>query len=446
IASAVAVAVAVVLASIGVYFIVRDQLRDEVDRSLEERAAGLTSRQERRGPNRGSPGVDVIRRVLRQAPPPRLGRAAGFTQLVDSGGETLQVSGDAPTLPVGERTLKVAGGLDSSFYADATVEGEHVRVLTVPLFEGVALQVALPLDEVDDVLADLRLILVFVSLGGVVLAGALGLIVARTALAPVRRLTQTTERIAQTQDLSQRIEATGRDEVSRLATTFNTMLAALEESQRAQQQLVADASHELRTPLTSLRTNIELLARDDHLDGAERDEMLGDVTIQLEELTTLVADVVELARGNELDETRETVRLRELVDEAVERARRHAPGVTFVTDLDESVVVGVRAQIDRAVANLLDNAARWSPPGSTVEVTLRGYAISVRDHGPGIPDEDLPHVFDRFYRSPGARKLPGSGLGLAIVRKVAEGHGGAATAEPAEGGGALLRLRLQREG
>ena len=261
---------------------------------------------------------------------------------------TLLGTDDDPALPVGHRTLAAASGAQEPFFEDATVEGTHVRVLTTPLAEGIALQLARPLDEVDDVLADLRLILAFVSLGGIVLAAGLGLVVSRTALSPVRRLTRTAEHIARTQDLSQRIETAGRDEVSRLGATFNTMLGALEESQRAQQQLVLDASHELRTPLTSLRTNIELLAREDDIGKEEQEEMLGDVTAQLEELTTLVADVVELARGNEPDATAEIVGLDALVTEAVERASRHSPQVQFVTDLDGSTVMGVHTQLDRA--------------------------------------------------------------------------------------------------
>lgn len=449
-ASALAVVIAVALASIGAYFIVRDELRDGIDRALRARAAVITRAPE---PNNGPrafgrrQGRDVqreraIRRALRELPPPRLGGAGGSVQLVDSTGATLLASGGDPSLPVGARTLAVAGGGRDVFFEDATVEGTHVRVLTKPLVDGIALQLARPLDEVDRVLADLRLILLLVLLGSVVLAGGLGLLVSRTALAPVRQLTQTAEHIAETQDLSRRIQTTGRDEVSRLGTTFNTMLGVLEDSQRAQRQLVLDASHELRTPLTSLRTNIELLAREDTLDKDDYEETLNDVTMQLEELTTLVADVVELARGAEPDATAEVVNLGELVAGAVDRASRHAPQVRFVTHLDDSTVVGIPRQLDRAIANLLDNAAKWSPAGGTVEVSTRDGEVVVRDHGCGIAPADLPHVFDHFYRSPEARGLPGSGLGLAIVRKVAEAHSGTAVAEHAEGGGALLRFRL----
>jgi two-component system, OmpR family, sensor histidine kinase MprB len=248
--------------------------------------------------------------------------------------------------------------------------------------------------------------------------------------------------VSETRDLSRRIAAEGSDELSRLAATFNTMLGALEESARAQRQLVSDASHELRTPLTSLRTNIEVLARDEALPPGEREQLLQDVTEQLTEMTALIAELVELARGDQAPADPEDVRLDLLTAEAIERTRRNRPGVTFRADLDESLIRGVPATVERAVSNLLDNAAKWSRPGGVVEVTLHDGELTVRDHGPGIDEGDLPFVFDRFYRAPAARGMPGSGLGLAIVRQVAEAHGGTITAERAAGGGTLMRLNL----
>ena len=284
--------------------------------------------------------------------------------------------------------------------------------------------------------------LLLIALGGILVASALGLAVARTALAPVRRLTETAEHVTETGDLSQRIDVSSTDELGRLAASFNTMLAALEESSRAQRQLVADASHELRTPLTSLRTNIEVLATERALQPGDREKLLGDVVEQLGEMTALIAELIELARAEQHHEEPEDVRLDLLTESAVERARRNTPTVTFTTDLGESLVHGVPSTLERAVANLLDNAAKWSPPGGEVEVGVHDREVTVRDHGAGIADEDLPYVFDRFYRASSARGLPGSGLGLAIVKQVAEAHGGTVTAEPAEGGGTLMRLRL----
>ena len=261
-------------------------------------------------------------------------------------------------------------------------------------------------------------------------------------LAPVQRLTRTAEEVSETRDLSRRIEASGTDELSRLAATFNTMLGALEDSARAQRQLVSDASHELRTPLTSLRTNIEVLARDQAMPAADREQLLRDVTEQLTEMTALIAELVELARGDQAPAEPEDVRLDLVAADAIERTRRNRPGVSFKPELEESLIRGVPATVERAVSNLLDNAAKWSPPGGEVEVTVRDGELTVRDHGPGIDEADLPFVFDRFYRAPSARGMPGSGLGLAIVRQVAEAHGGTVVADRADGGGTLMRLTL----
>jgi two-component system sensor histidine kinase MprB len=315
-------------------------------------------------------------------------------------------------------------------------------VLTLPLEQGYALQISRPLNEVDNALARIRTWLFVVAIVGMGIAAALGLVVARAVLTPVRRLTETAEEVTETRDLSRRIEERGRDELSRLASSFNTMLAALETSALSQRQLVSDASHELRTPLTSIRTNIEVLARDRRLPPVERESLLRDVTQQLEEMTSLVSELVELARGDQEPVEPEDLRLDLVTGEVVERAGRNHPGVTFSTDLEETLVHGVPTTIERAVSNLVDNAGKWSPAGGEVEVTLRGGELTVRDHGPGIADADLPYVFDRFYRAPSARGMPGSGLGLSIVRQVAETHGGSVTAEAAEGGGTRMRLTL----
>jgi two-component system sensor histidine kinase MprB len=220
------------------------------------------------------------------------------------------------------------------------------------------------------------------------------------------------------------------------------MLDSIQALQSAQRQLVADASHELRTPLTSLRTNLEVLARGEGLSAAEREHLLNDVVAELEDLSVLVGDLTELARGSTVDETPGDVRLDEVADRALERARRRAPELEYLADLQPSVVRGTAPRLDRAIGNLLDNAAKWSPPGSVVELSVADGTVVVRDHGAGIPSEDLPFVFDRFYRSTAGRSMPGSGLGLAIVRQVAESHGGTVTAENADGGGARFTLRF----
>ncbi len=296
--------------------------------------------------------------------------------------------------------------------------------------------------EIDRNLSHLRFLLVLISLGGIGVAALLGAAVSRTAVAPLRRLTETTERIIDTGDLSERTGQRGRDEVSRLSGRLDELLATLEASLRTQRQLVADASHELRTPIATLRANFEVLADPGALDLNERSEVLIDVRDELESMTALVGELVELARGEEFDIEPREFRLDEVVSEAVGRAARRAPELSFRTRLEPSLVTGVPERVERAVTNLLDNARKWSPAGATVDVAVHDGLVEVRDRGPGIADEDLPLVFNRFYRSAKARGMPGAGLGLAIVKQIADAHGGNVMVDEAPGGGALLRLQL----
>jgi two-component system sensor histidine kinase MprB len=430
--AAAAVALAVLLASAVVYVVVRDDLRGTVDDALRDRAAEIS-----RFPLRAIREGD--RPVLEG---PGLGGAPGYIQVVQSDGTTIRPPTERVELPVSDQALLVASGKGGPFFSDTHVSDIHLRVFTIPGSSGFAVQIARPLTEVDRSLDQIRFYLILIALGGIAVAATLGLAVTRAAVAPVRRLTEASERVTETGDLSERIESRGQDELSRLASSFNTMLAALEQSTQAQRQLVADASHELRTPLTSLRTNIEVLAGNRRLPAGERERLLHDVVEQLGEMTTLVAELIELARGDQPLAEPEDVRLDLIAADAVDRARRNRPNVTFTTSFAESLVHGDRATIERAVGNLLDNAAKWSPPGGEVEVAVHEGEVIVRDHGPGIDEEDLPFVFDRFYRARSARGLLGSGLGLAIVRQVAVAHGGAVTAERAEGGGTRVSLRL----
>jgi two-component system, OmpR family, sensor histidine kinase MprB len=432
--AAAAVAFAVVVASLVVFLVVRNQLRGQVDSALKSRARDF------------GPGLRIDQGYLEGGPPSFGG--GDYVQLVDTHGHTIRTRFESGALPPSKGALEVAKARHGSArFSDAKIGSSQFRVFTIGPFhddEGnaYALQVARSLGEVNHTLHRITLFLILIAAGGVAIAGGLGLAVSQAALAPVRRLTRATEKVTETGDLSERIEARGEDELSRLAASFNTMLAALEESARSQRQLVSDASHELRTPLTSLRTNIEVLARDRKMPDEEREKLLNDVVSQLSEMTALVTELVELARGETQPEESEDVRLDLLVEEVVARAQRDFPQVEFVTDLQVTELHGVPNTIARAVSNLLDNAAKWSPPGSTVEVSVRDGQVIVRDHGPGIEDDDLPYVFDRFYRAPAARKLPGSGLGLAIVKQVAEAHGGGVGAERAEGGGTRMLLRL----
>ena len=428
--AAAAVAVAVALGSVVAYLVVRDTLRGQIDASLRAVPVPEGARFTVQLPPGAEPQMEPLE------------RPAVFTQLVN-GDRMLALGSEERRLGDPTQVQAVAAGRREAFFADDEVDGVHVRVYTRQAAPGTAMQLARPLTEVDGALSDLRIGLGLVSLTGILLAAFLGRLATRHAVRPVTSLTETAEHVARTRDLSQRIEATGGDELARLAASFNTMLEALDDSQRAQRQLVADASHELRTPLTSLRTNLEVLGSPRALPAGDRERLRADLVAQLEELSELVGDLVELARhGEPGDEPDEPLRLDELVEAAVERAQRHAPLVVFAADLEPCIVTGARGRIDRAVANLLDNAAKWSPAGATVEVALCDGTLSVRDHGPGIAPEDLPHVFDRFYRADAARGRAGSGLGLAIARHVAERHGGTIGAEPAAGGGTLLRLAL----
>ena len=326
-------------------------------------------------------------------------------------------------------------------------------VLTTPVAPGLAVQLAVPLSAVDQELGGIGATLALLSAAGVGLAALAGWGVARAGLAPVGRLAAVAEQVTATGDPGRRVEVDRADELGRLAASFNTMLGALQRSLAAQRQLVSDASHELRTPLTSLRINSELLAAEPGLPEAERQEILDRVVAQVAELSQLVAGVTELARGDDLPSediaqgeepgaASGDVDFAEVVAAALAGARRDWPRAVFTADLEPCLVYGHAERLKTAVRNLLDNAAKFGPPGAPVEVRLQAGELTVRDHGPGIPPDDLPRVFDRFYRTTTARGVPGSGLGLSIVRQVAADHGGTVQAESAAGGGTLLRFRL----
>jgi two-component system, OmpR family, sensor histidine kinase MprB len=462
--SAAAVAIAVIVGSVLTYALVRNQLRGQIDSSLRGFGVAIQTSARKLGPDvRGS---DLVRRRPPNAaprvpfgandlfrPPAALpGANQPVIQVVSSTGGAVFIgrSVGKPPLPPDARAIALAKRGGASYFSETRVNGDHLRFFTVPIANGNAVRIFRSLNEVDSVLSRLRWILLAVIAGGVALAALLGRLVAGTALAPVRRLTETAEHVAATRDLAHRIqtETAGDDELGRLAVSFNSMLDALErsisaldQSARAQRQLVADASHELRTPVTSLRTNIEILQAAE-IPAAERARMLSDIVEQLEELTALINDVIELARGDEPATATEDVRFDDVVAGAIDRARLHAPDAQIAAELEPTLVEGVPSRLDRAVRNLIDNAIKFGEPGAPIEIALRDGELTVRDHGRGIEPGDLPHVFDRFYRGRHARALPGSGLGLAIVRQVAEAHGGSVSAQLAAGGGTLMRLCL----
>ncbi len=436
-AAGTTVGFAVLIAAIVAYLVVRGQLVGQVDNALHNQAAMVEQ----------NPGF------LRSRELPTVSPGAGgppqYWQVVYPNGRAFAPGGSL-SLPVTSNTLAAASGQStSSFLQDATVAGSHLRILTLPLQNGGALQLADSLSGTDRILSHLRLILLLLCIGGIALAAALGRIAARRVLSPLSEVAQTASYIGETDDLSRRLKIHADDEVGQLATRFNAMLdrlessrAELDESVRAQRQLIADASHELRTPVTSLRTNIEVLLAGGELREEDRRRLLADVVEQSEELSTLVSDLIELARGDQPSENTEDVRLDRVVEESVIRARRNAPGLNFVERLEPMILEGVPDRLGRAVNNLLDNAARHSPPGGTVEIDVDGEGVRVRDHGSGVAEADLPHVFDRFYRGSSVRGQLGSGLGLSIVRQVTEQHGGKVSVHSADDGGAVFIMNL----
>ena len=358
----------------------------------------------------------------------------------------LVVPGSSTALSVHMMTLVLPANADAAAagayrFKTVSVQGQSTRQLTI-VGSNPLITIDRSLADIDRSLSRLRWLLVVTCLGGIGVATLLGALVSGRAIAPLRRLTETTEWIAETGELSARTGRRGRDEISRLSTQLDALLATLERSVWTQRQLVADASHELRTPLASLNANVGLLAHPNGLDADERRELVADVEDELESMTTLVSELVELAHGEELEVEPTEFRLDVVVRSAVDRAAKRTRTVAFRTEFEPTTVCAVPERVERAVDNLLDNASKWSPPGETIEVSVRGGVVEVRDHGPGIAPEDEPLVFNRFYRSIKARGTPGAGLGLAIVKQVAEAHSGSVSVDRPPGGGALLRLSL----
>ena len=437
--TAISVAAAVIVVSLVAYFATRNRLMNEVDDSLQSRSLVVADARglPRHGPE---PGSDADPGLVMRDP---FGETDLFFQVIDSTGAILRAPDyQEVQIPVSDDAKAVAAGNEGPYIAEANADGIHVRVLTSPGGPGEAVQIARSLEEIDASLAGLQRVLLVVSGAGIAVAAVFGLLVAQRSLRPVAKLTAAAEHVAKTQELDARIDVRRTDEIGRLARSFNEMLDALQESRRQQHQLVTDASHELRTPLTSLRTNIEVLQRSDGMPEDERRALLRDVTFELEELTKVVAELVELASDKRTDSREfEDVRLDRLAAAVVERAARRS-GLSITLDAQPTLVVGSYGLLERAAGNLVDNACKWSPAGGSIEVSVADGAFRVCDHGPGIAAEDAPHVFDRFYRADAARSKPGSGLGLAIVKQIIEAHGGTAWVEAAAGGGTVAAFRL----
>ena len=458
----VAVAIAVIAVAAASYEGTRSELQGQVDKSLNSliktplSRIGLGPRGSRSPlPQSGrgaSPPVDRDNDSrdpdgglgIDQLPPQAFGGASGTFTLFKPDGARYVPPGQKYEIPSNSDIRELAETGRGQFFTNMRVNGTHIRVLATGIGHVGALAVALPLTTVDTALHRELVLLLLIGGGGILLAALFGFLVARTALAPIGRFTRQTERIASNPERieHERLDVLGSDELARLATTFNRTLDALERAVEAQRNLVADASHELRTPIATIRANLQLMRDEALLSPEDRAALRADVIEELDELTALVGDVVELARGNKPSGAAGDVRIDEVVREAIERARRRAPGLTFQQVIEPTLVRGEADRISRAVTNLLDNASKWSPEGAVVEVTLHAGTLTVRDHGPGFKEEDLPFVFDRFFRSDRARAMPGSGLGLAIVRQAAESGGGWVAASNAPGGGALVRVNF----
>jgi two-component system sensor histidine kinase MprB len=424
-----AVGLAVTIVALGAFITVRNQLQSSLDDTLVDRA------------NTASGQIAQITDDY-TVPAFMLGAADIRIGFVNVDGRVWFLD-QGDRIRLDEHEVAVARGDADQSLRTIRAGGVDYRVIAVPTSQdGQALVLAQSLEPQQQLLTKLGLVTLLFGIAGIITAGVAGWAVARNGLRPVRRLTTAAEDIARTERLAP-IPVEGDDEVARLASAFNQMLASLAASRDRQRRLVADAGHELRTPLTSLRTNIDLLTQaGGSLPDDARNELLTDVRAQLEELTTLVGDLVELARDEPVPQLIGTVELHEVVDQAVARVRRRAPSLTFLVDAEPWYLEGDASALERALTNLLDNAAKWSPPSGTVRVALHGGAVTVDDEGSGIADADLPHVFERFYRSSESRAMPGSGLGLSIVAQVAERHAGSVDAGRTPSGGTRMTLRL----
>jgi two-component system, OmpR family, sensor histidine kinase MprB len=460
VAAGLAVAIAVIAVAVSAYAGTRSQLRNQLDTSLRTLSAQAIAGphgphgpgggpyggpQGNGGPQNSSNGEGTCEGDeglgLDRLSGPAFGGAPGIYTLFNRCGGTFVPSGQGYKIPSNSRIEELARSGQGQYLTDMSVSGTPIRVLVTGIGNAGALGVALPLKDVNHTLSSQLTLLIVIAAAGVALAALLGFLVARTALAPIERFTRRTEAIADRPERTeQRIEVVGRDELARLARSFNRTLDELERSVAAQRQLVADASHELRTPIATIRANLQLMRDEGQLSQEDRDALRADVIEELDELTALVGDIVELARGAAPAGEPGDVALDAIVNEAVQRIGRRAPKLEVRTRLEPTLVRGEEDRIARAVTNLLDNARKWSAPDGVVEVELHDGVLTVRDHGPGFHDEDLPFVFDRFHRARDARSKPGSGLGLAIVRETAQAHGGFVQAANAPGGGAIVRV------
>ncbi|MGE7433567.1 HAMP domain-containing sensor histidine kinase [Kitasatospora sp. NPDC001175] len=464
--TAAAVAVAIALSALACWFLVKDQLYKQVKQTLQEAPPRPVLPQEKPASPKGllSCGSTAYQALSLSKQLDSIRPAHPFpnkwdVQLVAADGMVCFPTGSTKIINVDPSDLsRLDSGLSYTFREGSYENGRPALVrqspVTLPMEDGTAkpfvMLVANETANQENALRGLGLLLIGVAGLGVVGAGVTGTLVARQALKPVDQLTDVVEHIARTEEVGTTIPVQGNDEIARLATSFNSMSTALLNSRERQTRLIADAGHELRTPLTSLRTNVDLMIRSDEtgrpLPPATRTKLLGNMKAQMQELTVLIGDLLQLSRPDspKPGQNLTVLALHDIAARAVERARLRGPSLTFAVELDPWYVRGDGPALDRAVINLLDNAVKYSPPGGTIEVALHQGALTVRDHGPGIPPDELPYVFDRFWRSPSSRQLPGSGLGLSIVAQTIQDTGGEVALGPARDGGpgALATIRL----
>lgn len=437
IASATAVAVTVVIVSIGAFVAARQQVLQPIDESLEQRAVAIVEVPRFFDREQGRNLIGGLGNILFRPRPGDFDSV--YYQVLFPDGAVIDVGEDGLTLPIPEPDEVDA---TQPLLRSIRVDGVHLRVVTVyqPDLD-VIVQIARPLTEADETLRDFAGMLALGSLLGIGLAVALGALVSRNAVRPIDELRTQVSDIASTQELGERISVDGDDEVADLARAFNDLLAQLEASREQQVRLVRDAGHELRTPLTALRMNLEMLRRHD-LDGDDRSVMIAAANAEVEELSELVTEIVDLATDRYEEEPRSEVALDEIVSNVATRLeRRNGRPLTVVSD--GSVVEGRPEALERAVANIVANADKWSPEGAVIEVSIESGTVAVSDRGPGIPEADLPHVFERFYRADTARSAAGSGLGLSIVDQIVSDHGGTVFARNGEDGtGAVVGFSL----
>ncbi|MFF1285199.1 ATP-binding protein [Streptomyces sp. NPDC058299] len=449
---AAAVAFAVAAVSVTCWFIVQGKLYDQLDEDLKKSLRATTQTDQLRDTLEHCTDTPQSNGLFRDR----------YSQVVTEDGQVCLFGGASGRIRVTQGDKSEIADLKPGviYFRNGTDSGgNELRVLTQPFGPtstasgepgpNIGVLVALPLKSTEKTLNDLALVLLLVSAIGVVGAGAAGLAVARAGLRPVDKLTEAVEHVARTEDLTIRIpvQDDSEDEVARLSRSFNSMTASLASSRDLQQQLIADAGHELRTPLTSLRTNVELLSRSEEtgrpIPPADRKALLASVKAQMTELAALIGDLQELSRTeNQRGERVQVTAFQDAVEAALRRARLRGPEVKITADLEPWFVRAEPSALERAVVNILDNAVKFSPGGGTVDVRLSGGELTIRDHGPGIPEDELPYVFDRFWRSPSARALPGSGLGLSIVARTVRQAGGEVTLARAEGGGTVATVRL----